>query len=122
MTKKFFLLIFSFLFLIGCASSAQTRGKILRPQAEGETVQDVTSAIEQVLGVVSGKNVDQKELERLGNQIQKDPQAKSAVEVIANSVSGKNQGVRYCPIDGARYSPKLSVCPLHHIPLKILDE
>ncbi len=120
MTRFYFLLIFSFLLFTGCASSGPKTAKALQPQAPGESQEDVVSAMEHVLGSVSGKLVDQKQLENLGKEIQKDPQAKSAVQAITNSVSGQNQTVKYCPIDGQRYSPKFSVCPVHQVPLKSL--
>ncbi len=122
MTRFYFLSIFSFLLFVGCASSGSTTAKGLRPQASGESQQDVVSAVEQVLGAVSGKPIDQKQLENLGKEIQKDPQTKSAVQAITNSVSGQGPAGKYCPIDGKRYSPKFSVCPVHHIPLKSLGD
>ncbi len=114
--------IFSFLIFSGCASSRATAGKALRPQAPGESPQEVVSAMENVLGAVSGKNVDQKQLENLGKQIQKDPQAKSALQAISDSVSGQGKAIKYCPVDGERFSPKFETCPVHHVPLKSLGD
>lgn len=121
--KRFLsLVIFSFMFFAGCASSSQTKANVVRVQAPGESPQEVARAMESVLGAVSGKNVDQKQLENLGKQIQKDPQAKSAVQAISDSVSGQGKTIKYCPVDGERYSPKFEVCPAHHVPLKFLGD
>ncbi len=111
-----------FMLLAGCASSSQTDARVVRPQAPGESQHEVVSAMEHVLGAVSGKSVDQKQLENLGQTIQKDPQAKSAVEAITNTMSGQASNVKYCPIDGQRYSPKFVSCPVHHVPLKSLSD
>ncbi|MEK7097357.1 MAG: hypothetical protein AAB906_00745 [Patescibacteria group bacterium] len=78
--------------------------------------------MEHVLGAVSGKPLDQKGLENLSREIQKDPAAKSAVKTITDSMSGQDQAVKYCPIDGQRYSPKFESCPVHQVPLKTLSD
>ncbi|MCB9771073.1 MAG: hypothetical protein H6754_00775 [Candidatus Omnitrophica bacterium] len=93
-----------------------------RPQAPGESRAEVVSAMEHVLGAVSGKTIDEKDLRKLNNDIEKDPQAKSAVQTISNAVSGQGPAVRYCPVDGERYSPKFTECPVHHVSLKILTQ
>lgn len=121
--KRFFsLVIFSFMFFAGCASSSQTKANVVRVQAPGESPQEVARAMENVLGAVSGKTVDQKQLENLGKQIQKDPQAKSAVQAIRDTVSGQGKAIKYCPVDGERYSPKFETCPVHNVPLKSLGD
>lgn len=117
-SRIFFPLFFS-IFIIGCASTSKT---VTRPQAPGESRAQVVSAMEHVLGAVSGKTIDEKDLRKLNNDIAKDPEAKSAVQTISNAVSGQGPGVRYCPVDGERYSPKFAECPVHHVPLKILTQ
>lgn len=126
--KFFFFRVSHFVFIIvavfigGCASSSSNKVKILRPQAVGESSEDVMSAVEQVLGSVSGKPVDQKGLKDLNKELRENPEAQSAVKVIKDSVSGQGKVVKYCPIDGQRYSPKFDSCPLHHVLLKSLND
>ncbi len=109
-------------FFVGCATSSSDKVKIVRPQAVGESPQDVMSAVEQVLGSVSGKPIDQKGLKDLSKELRENPEAQSAVEVIKDSVSGQGKAVKYCPIDGQRYSPKFDSCPIHHVLLKSLND
>lgn len=103
------------LLLSGCASTGKTAPR-------GESQQEAVSAMKKVLGTVSGQDIDEKKLRELNTEMQKDPQARSAVETISNSVSGKGQTIKYCPVDGERYGPKFTDCPVHHVPLKILSE
>ncbi len=113
------LLLFS---LAGCASSSSTNGRVIRPQAPAESTQEVVTAIEQVLGSVSGKPVSQKDLEKLDKEIRSDPQAKSAVKAMQDSISGKGSVIRFCPVDGQRYSYKFAICPIHKVPLQLLGD
>ena len=50
-------------------------------------------------------------------------EAVSAIQAVAGSLSGKNVvAVRYCPIDGERFSSRVQFCPTHHLALKDLEE
>lgn len=60
--------------------------------------------------IVGGSRVD---LKVLAAQIQRDPQARSAVTAVNSSFSIQDSGVKYCPVDGKRYSSRLEVCPEH---------
>lgn len=91
-------------------------------KTSGESQQEAVSAMEKVLGTVSGEKIDEKKLRELDREMKNDPQAKSAVETIANSVSGQGRVIKYCPVDGERYGPKFEECPVHHVVLKILSE
>ena len=75
-----------------------------------------------VVGAVTGKEAGQKDLRQLSNEIRHDKEAQSAVESINSVLNGSTAGVKYCPIDGERYSSKFEVCPKHHVPLKTLEE
>lgn len=99
----------------GCAT---TNTSARSPESQKEAV----SAMGKVLGSVSGEEIDEKKLRKLNSDIQKDPQAKSAVQTIANTVSGQGQIIKYCPVDGQRYGAKFADCPDHKVPLKILTE
>ncbi len=118
MSRHGYLFLCVFIFLAGCTSTAHN-AKTVGPHAPGESQKDVISAMESVLGNVAGKPVSQKDLEKLNRAIQKDPEAKSAVQTITNSLRAE-QVVKFCPIDGERYSPKFENCPVHHVPLKTL--
>ena len=126
--KSFFARVLQYSFIIvlvvfvGCATTSSDKAKVVRPQAVGESSQEIMSAVEQVLGSVSGKPIDQKGLKDLGKELRTNPEAQSAVAVIKDSVSGQGKVVKYCPIDGERYSPKFDSCPVHHVLLKSLND
>ena len=110
------------LVLAGCATASQKPGTVLGTQARGESRGDAVSAMSHVVGAVSGQEINAKDLRKLNARIAKDPQAKSAVRAITNSLSGDGQVVKYCPIDGERYSAKFEFCPVHKVRLKIVGE
>lgn len=64
--------------------------------------------------IVGGSRVD---LKALAAQVQKDPNTRSAVEAVNSSFSIQDSGVKYCPIDGKRYSSRLEYCPEHKVKL-----
>lgn len=120
--NRSFLIIIVLVFICGCAGTAANRGQAVRIQGPGESRKDVESAMARVLGTMTEKPVSEKDLENLGQDIQKDSAARSAVETITNSVTGRGDTVKYCPVDGERYSPKFTTCPVHHVPLKSLSD
>lgn len=107
-------LLLALFFLGSCATAGQNPAALPR-----ESREDAESALGTVVGAVSGREVSRKELETLGRQIQTNGETRSAVEAITNSMSG-TAGIKYCPVDGQRYSPKFMTCPVHHIELKEL--
>jgi hypothetical protein len=116
MRKETFLYL-GFMFLAGCATASPHSQTV-----SGESREEVVSAMSHVVGAVSGQEMTEKDLRKLNAQIQKDPQAKSAVQAITNSMGGQGQAVKYCPIDGERYSSKFEMCPIHKVLLKIVGE
>lgn len=109
-----------FLLFFTCAGCAATSSSVKGPA--GESREEVISAMEKVVGAVSGQEVSEKDLRELGKRAQTDPQTKSALEAVSGSVSGQAGGVKYCPVDGERYSAKFLECPVHHVPLKALTD
>ena len=65
-----------------------------------------------------------------GCQTAKLPQAKtedqseaaSAIHSVADALRGQSGTVKYCPVDGKRYSAHLEMCPEHQVPLKEMEE
>jgi len=100
---------------IGCASAQKSA-------AMKKEDEEAMSALRNVASAVSGQEIQEKDLQDLGRKIQRDPEAKSAVQAITNSLSGQGQVIKYCPIDGERYSPKFTICPIHQVLLKTIDE
>lgn len=54
-------------------------------------------------------------------QIRTDKEAQSAVGAISEAVTGMGSTVKYCPVTGKRYSPRIEVCPVHGVALEEVD-
>ena len=47
---------------------------------------------------------------------------RSAVESVADAVTGKDACVKYCPVCGRHYSCRVNICPFDQAPLKKVQE
>lgn len=103
---KYFLFISVLLFAYGCQTAPKQK-------IAGESTQEVVSALGAVTQGLTNKDISQEDLKRLAVQVQRDPQAKSALEAVNASFNVKDTGVKYCPVDGKRYSSRLEFCPDH---------
>ena len=79
--------------------------------------QEATSALKTVAGGLSGKEIKDEDLKNLAQRMQKDKETQSAVQVLTGTVAQKSVAVKYCPVDGKRFSGQLTVCPEHHVEL-----
>ena len=104
-------------FCAGCASSA----KAVKNNG-AETSAEELSAGRSVVGAVAGQPVSEEELRRLAVEMKKDPQTQEAVRAITEGMTGANVNVKYCPVDGKRFSESLEKCPEHDTLLKRVDE
>ncbi len=53
--------------------------------------------------------------------VRSDEEARSAVEAIREAVSTTASVVKYCPVTGKRYSPRLETCPVHGVTLENVE-
>ena len=107
------LLCLLMLFLTGC----QTAPK----KASVESQQDVISAVGKMTEGLTNTDISREDLKRLAVQMQKDPQARSAVESVNNAMQAKQTGIRYCPVDGKRFSNRVERCTFCGAKLKDLE-
>lgn len=101
---------------VGCKSVSSSRF-----EKQSDVRKEEQSSLISVAGAISGKELTDEDLKNLGKQLRTSEEAKSAVEIITNSLSGNNK-IKYCPIDGKRYGPNLEKCPDHNVLLKELEE
>ena len=94
MKQKFLYYGFIVFFLTGCATTS--------PKKSSDQSQETT-------------------LQNLAVQMQKNPEAQSAVESVSQTLKGQNVNIKYCPVDGKRFSAAMEQCPEHHVPLKLLE-
>lgn len=85
-----------------------------------ESGKDVADAVGQVAGALSGQDLTDEQKRKLIKDIQKDKEAQSALKSIAGAMDIKQAAVKYCPVDGKRYSPDLDTCPVHKVKLEEL--
>ena len=102
------------LFLSGCQTVPKNVEK-------NETNKDVQTALETIAGAVSQKDLTEEEIKNFEKQLRKDEEAQSAVRVISDSMTGKNIRIKYCPIGGKRYDPKIEECPIHKVKLEYIE-
>ena len=101
------------LFIVGC----QTAPK----QKAGESREEVISAIGTMTQGLTNANISEADLKRLAVQVEKDPQAQSAVKAVNSAFSVEDTGVKYCPVDGKRFSSRLETCPDHKVKLLAVE-
>ena len=108
--------IITFILVLGMFIGCQTAGRPPAGKAH-ESTKDVVSALGAVTKGLTNANISESDLKRLAQQVQKDPQAKSAVTAVNASFNVQDTGVKYCPIDGKRFSSRLEECPDHKVKL-----
>ncbi len=101
--------------LLGCQTNRP------KPASQTETTSQIVSALGTVTEGLTNQNIDQKDLRNLAVQVQKDPNTKSAVESINQALSAQQKGVKYCPVDGQRFSSSVDICPIHKVKLKLVE-
>ena len=120
MRQNIILVVFVVGMLSGCATPRSLDVPDVLPKDRvKEDRRGVKVAIESVLGTVSGQDV---KVEELKDQLRKDEEARSSVETITETLTGAGVSAKYCPQDGKRYSPKMTICPEHQVELKIIEE
>lgn len=81
--------------------------------------QDVEASIEAVVEAVSGQDISPDEMQKLKKQIRKDPQTRQSIQTISEVYTGSHI-IKFCPVDGRRYSSSIINCPDHEVELEIL--
>ena len=104
--------------LVGCSTTRQASP--LNPVAHENQAEEVT-ALQSVAGAISGKTLTPEDMKNLAKDIHKDKDARSAVQAITQSMGSSGDVVKYCPVDGVRFSAKFITCPTHGVVLKEVE-
>ncbi|MGE0268371.1 MAG: hypothetical protein AB7S78_07950 [Candidatus Omnitrophota bacterium] len=104
----------SVLFFNGCQTIKAKKGQL-------EYLNQSQEAIGSIAEAVTGKPLTEQEKKNLEKQLKEDPEAISAVESIANSVSQPVR-MKYSPVTGKRYAGHLQIDPETGAKLLWLDE
>ena len=116
MNHAFYRFVLSFILALsaGCQSVPQKSSRVR------ESNKDVLNAVGQVADALAGQELTDEQKKKLTRNIQNDKEAQSALRSIAGAMDVKKAVVKYCPVDGKRYSVDLEACPDHHVSLKEL--
>ena len=106
----------------GCAAGGSHAGWESAVRQPVETRAETVSAVKSVAEGISGHELSDEELNDLGRRIQKDPETQSAIQAITGAMGSEPPVVKYCPVCGKRYSSGFKECPIHHVPLKEVEE
>ena len=111
-TGGFFAVLLAMMFgFMGCQTTAHKP----RP-TQTETI----SALTTMTQGLTNKTITETQLKNLEIQVAKDPQAQSALRSINTALSVQHT-VKYCPVDGQRFSGDVDICPIHHVKLKWVE-
>ena len=112
----FILILFSIFGTLGCSVS-KNRSAILSNQ--NLTInQEVKSSLKSVAGSLAGHELKEQEFNDISRKIQNDKETQTAIQSVTDALSGQTKVVKYCPIDGKRFSEKFEKCPEHGVTLK----
>ena len=105
------------IFFTGCQTTHPKNGT-----QDAGSMQETLDAVGSVTGALAGKELSESEKRKLLRDLQKDKEAQSAMKSISGALNVKQTGIKYCPIDGKRFSADLDECPEHKVKLKELTE
>jgi hypothetical protein len=124
--SKIFLMILLILFsgVAGCATTSPIakNDSAFNQQHRAESRAEELSAIESVVGAISGQKLTDEERRKMLHNLRKDEEAQSAVLAIKDGVTSEKAVVKYCPRDGKRYHARFTMCPEHNVPLETVSD
>lgn len=103
--------------IVLCAGCATTPPVVKGQKDPQETV----SALSTMTQGMTNQDLSREDLKRLAEQVRSNPEAQSAVKAVNSSFEVQDTGVKYCPVDGKRYSSRLEDCPEHNTKLIPVD-
>ena len=118
MTKRAYWIVTvaSIIILSGCIHQGPHRDSL--PLSKKETPDDVINAVIRVGKTLTGQDMSQEDVRRLGQSVAKDPEAQSAI----TSITQTGVDAKYCPVDGKHFSGRVTLCPEHHVELRPISE
>ncbi len=117
--NSFLILQIGFLAAMVCFNGCLAHQQI-RPQGvlkQREDLPQQRKDLESVASAMSGHEVNQQDLKKVVQDLKNDKDSRSAVESVSNSLGGQGLDVKYCPVNGKRFSARLKLCPQHNVPL-----
>jgi hypothetical protein len=122
MLMKICVQIFSMVIFLGFLLGCQTGSRTSSPVESSEGPQEASTALKSMVSSVSGQDVNEEDLRDLVRDVSRNAETQSAVQEISDAMTGEGAIIKYCPVDGKRYSSRFAVCPEHNVALKELEE
>lgn len=94
---------------------------VRRASSNDRSGKDDVTALKSIIGSISGQEVNDEDIRSLGVQLRKDKEAQEAVGAISEAIANTDKEIKYCPVTGKRYSPKLTKCPIHDVMLEKVE-
>ena len=118
---KLTLVILGTLVLSGCAAHSKA---VPRPEGSPASAAsdspEAQSALKSVAESLSGQALSEEDLKKLSRDLRKNPEVQSAVESVTGAFSNF-PAVKYCPVDGKRFSADQTHCPEHGVELQTVE-
>jgi hypothetical protein len=91
-------------------------------KSSSESPEDVAQALRTVATGIKGKPMSDEEFKKLSKQIREDKDTQNALSTVTQSMTSSKVNIKYCPVDGKRFSGTVKMCPDHQVELKWVDE
>jgi len=114
-------LLLGMLFLSFLCACSTTKSKETSAQKQSESIKNQKSALMAVVGSISDKELSEKDLKKIVKDLKNDEEAQSAINSIKDSLGRDQVKVKYCPITGKRYAPRIRQCPEHGVDLEWVE-
>ena len=82
---------------------------------------ETISAVGTMTEGLTNQDISEEDFKRLRVQVQKDPETQSAVKAVNSAFNIQDTCVKYCPVDGKRYSCRLETCADHNVKLMLVE-
>lgn len=102
--------------ILSCALTVAFFGCQTLP-SKNESSEEIIRAVGSMTGALAGKEMSDQEARHLVQNLQKDKEARSAIESISGALDIKQTGIKYCPTDGKRFNSDVINCPEHKVKL-----
>ncbi len=120
-TRTILLLALGIVVLSGCQAHSKVAPGQQGARAAGvPDSPEAQSALRAVAESLSGQALSDEDLKKLSRDLRKNPEVQSAVQSVTGALSDV-PAVKYCPVDGKRFSADQTHCPEHGVALKNVE-
>ena len=123
--KLNYYLTFVLLFAVGCVATKSAPqgggGRQVTVTLPKDMNAETAETLQRIANEFQNQEISNEDLKRFEQEISRNPEAADSVEKIKDSLTNQKTTVKYCPVDGKRFSAKFTECPDHRVPLKTVE-